>query len=280
MASERYSWKTFDRLDVFAQVWKPAGAPRGAVALVHGLGEHIGRYTHVAERFAGAGYAFNAFDHRGHGRSGGPRLYAPSYEHLMRDIDRHLEETRARFPGIPIILYGHSVGGSLVLYYTLSRKPQLAGVIASSPALGSGTPQPQAKILFGRIMNHLIPTLIVPTGIPLSGMSRDPAVGQGAKDDPLFKEGFSVRLALEILRASEEIRGNASFPLPLLVMQGTADCFADPAMSISFAKGLSGDVTLKTWEGMYHELHNETEKDMVLAFMIDWVEKHTQGGRR
>jgi alpha-beta hydrolase superfamily lysophospholipase len=272
MTHEEYGWKTFDGISMFAQAWRPQAAPKAAVALVHGVGEHSGRYAHVAERFTNAGYAFNAFDLRGHGRSGGPRLFAPSYEHVRRDVDSHLQNTRTRFPGVPLILYGHSMGGSLVLSYLFSRNPPLTAVIASSPALGSGTPQPAAKIVFGRIMSRLIPTLVIPTGFPMGGLSHDPEIQEKSKADHYSREGISVRLGLEVLAAGEWIRSHTSSPLPLLIMQGTADRFAEPGMTVSFAKGLSGDVTLRVWEGLYHELHNEIQKDEVIAYMIEWAD--------
>jgi alpha-beta hydrolase superfamily lysophospholipase len=288
MIHETYGWKTFDGVSIFAQEWKAEeggraaaaperGKPKAVVALVHGIGEHSGRYAHVAEAYVKAGYAFSAFDHRGHGKSGGPILYAPSYEHLRRDIDSHLAHTRERFPGIPLVLYGHSMGGSLVLSYLFSRKPVVAAAIASSPGLGSGTPQPPLKILFGRIMSRLAPTLVISTGFPMTGLSHDPEVERKSKADPHCREGISVRLGLEILAAGDWIRAQKSAPVPLLIMQGTVDKFADPEMTISFAKGLSGDVTLKIWEGLYHELHNEIQKEAVIRFMIEWTDGRLSG---
>jgi alpha-beta hydrolase superfamily lysophospholipase len=278
MKHEEYRWRTFDGINMHAQTWEPETAPRAVVAFVHGLGEHLGRYVHVAEKFTAAGMAFSAFDHRGHGKSGGPWIFTPSYEHFMRDLDRHIEETRVRFPSIPLVLYGHSMGGSITLYYVLRRIPKLSCVIASSPALGSGTPQPAVKMAFGRLMNSLIPTLRIPTGFPADGFSRDPSVNKAVAEDPLFHQGISVRLGLEVLAAGEWIRAQASFPLPLLVMQGTGDTFVDPKMNIDFAARIKGDVTLKTWNGCFHELHNEPEKEQVIAFMIDWVNGRVRKG--
>jgi alpha-beta hydrolase superfamily lysophospholipase len=276
MKHEEGHRKSFDGLDLFFQSWAPEERPRGAVALVHGIGEHSGRYAHVAEAYVGAGYAFAAIDLRGHGKSSGPRLYAPSYEQIMKDIDGHLAGTRARFPDAPLFLYGHSMGGSLVLRYGLTRgNAGLTGVIASSPGLGSGTPQPLLKVLFGRIMNKLIPTLVISLGFPFEGLSHDPALLERTRADPLFQEGISVRLGFEILRAGEWIKGKTSFPFPLLIMQGTGDRHVDPGMTTDFARNLQSGVTLRIWDGLYHELHNEKEKDRVISFMIDWVKTHS-----
>lgn len=274
MEPERYTWRTRDGLALRAEAWRPEGALKGAVAVVHGLGEHMGRYAHVAKRFSQAGFLVNLFDQRGHGGSEGPRLYAPSYEHIMQDIDAHLEQTRTRAAGAPVFLYGHSLGGNQVLYYCLVRRPRLAGVIASSPALGSRVPQPPAKVLLGRILNRVIPTLAFPTGYGRGDLSHDPAITETVKADPYYLEGVSIRLGLDLLRAGEWIRSQKEFPLPLLIQQGTGDRVVEPSLSVQFAKGLSGDVTLKLWEGLYHELHNEVEKDKVFDFMLEWLEQH------
>src|SRR5271157_4078474 len=132
MKHTEYSWKTLDGLAVFARTWEPEGAPKAAVALVHGVGDHSGRFPWLVEAFASAGYAVSAFDQRGHGRTEGPRVHAASYESLLRDLERHVENTRERFPGIPLFVYGHSFGAAQAICYVLKRRPTLAGVVASS----------------------------------------------------------------------------------------------------------------------------------------------------
>ncbi len=271
MKHEEYSWKTFDGVDIFAQSWAPDRGAKAAVALVHGLGEHAGRYQAIVERFPAAGYALNAFDLRGHGRSAGPRVYAPSFEALMRDIDHHLEETRARFPRLPVFLYGHSLGGEQVLYYALSRSPSLAGVIASSPLLGLGTPLSPVKIAAGKLLSHIAPKMVFSSEVPWDGLSRDAALVETTKKDPLYKTGVTTRLGAEFLDAQEWITAQKSFPLPLLVMQGTDDHHVSPKTTIDWATQLSGAVTLKVWEGGKHELHNDIEKSKVIDFMIAWM---------
>ncbi len=274
MRHEEHSWTTFDGIPVYAQSWAPDGPLRAAIALVHGLGDHSGRYPRVVELLTSAGFAINGFDERGHGRTGGPRVHAPSYQALMADIDRHIEKTRERFPGVPLFLYGHSFGGAQVLYYGLDRSPALAGVIASSPGLGSGVPQPPLKIAAAKVLSRLVPAMRIPLGSPTGAISYDPAWLQATASDPLFQEGLSVRLGAEMIRAGDWIRGHTRFPTPLLIMQGTDDLHVDASMNIAFAKSLPGDVTTKVWEGMRHELHNELRRDEVIAFMRQWIEAH------
>ncbi|HSR88425.1 MAG TPA: alpha/beta fold hydrolase, partial [Pontiella sp.] len=126
---------TSDGLKLFGQEWKPDGAIRAVVCLIHGLGEHSGRYDHMAKAFNRAGYAMIAFDLRGHGRSEGRRGHAPGYAALMSDIGKLLEETAGRYPKLPCFLYGHSLGGNLAIYYGLKKHPDLAGIVASGPLL-------------------------------------------------------------------------------------------------------------------------------------------------
>ncbi|HVO39780.1 MAG TPA: lysophospholipase [Spirochaetia bacterium] len=274
MKNEQYSWKTFDGVDIFAQAWSADGKARAAVALVHGLGEHSGRYQKVAEKLPAAGFSLNAYDLRGHGRSGGPRLFAPGYEALMRDIDEHLAQTRRRFPGLPVFLYGHSLGGAQVLAYALKRNPSLAGVVASSPLLAPGIKVPQLKINAGKLLSRIAPKMILSTDVPWDSLSRDSAFVEATRKDPLYKEGTSARLGVEFLAAGQWVTSQKKFPLPLLLMQGTGDRHVSPPATIEWAKQLSGDVTLKVWEDGRHELHNDIEKDKVVDFAIAWLTKH------
>lgn len=274
MKHVEYSWTTSDGLSIFAQSWAPDAALRAAVALVHGLGEHSSRYPWLVERLSAAGYAINAYDLRGHGRSAGPRLYAPSFEALMKDIDGHIDQTKQRFPGAPIFLYGHSYGGEQVLYYALRRTPPLAGVIASSPLLAPGTPPSSVKVKAGRLLARLFPAVVFPTGVPLESISRDPAVLEQTRRDPLYQDnGVSVRSGADLLDAGEWIRSQTWFPLPLLLMQGTDDRHVSPRKTIEFAKALSGEVTFKVWDGGRHELHNDLDRDTVIDFVLDWLAK-------
>ena len=276
MKHEEYRWTSFDGLAMFAQAWSPQGAARAAVTLVHGQGDHSGRYPRLVERLVAGGIAVNAMDNRGHGRSGGPRAHTPSMEALMKDIDGHLDQTRGRFPGVPMILYGHSFGGEQVLYYGLARTPRINGIIASSPLLGSGIHQPAAKVIAAKVLSRIAPRLTLPHGTPPSSLSHDPSWVEASLRDPLFQSVLSVRTAAEVLRASAWIRSHSVFPVPLLVQQGTEDLYVSPSLTIAFARGLSGDVTLKTWEGLGHELHNELRKDEVIDTLLAWIDQHVR----
>lgn len=278
MTHQQWNWKSRDGWLLYAQAWQPEGETRSAVCLVHGLGEHSGRYSHVAAALNRAGYALMAMDLRGHGRSTGRRGHAPSLEVMLDDIDLLLEEAGRRFPGRPRFLYGHSMGGLLVLYYTLLRRPPLAGVIATGSALRTPLAEQKVKVTLARLLSRLLPALTLPSGLDPATISRDPAVVQAYRNDPLVHDRISFRLAGELLRASRWVMEHAAeFPLPLLLIHGGADRLTLPEGSREFADRAGRNCTLKIWEGLYHEVHNEPEQGEVLADILSWMEKRLRG---
>lgn len=265
------NWTSADGLPLVGRCWEPAGEPRAVVCLVHGLGEHSGRYAHVAAALNDAGYAVLACDKRGHGRSGGKRGHTPSYEALMADIDLLLAQAEQRFPGKPRFLYGHSLGGNEVLNYALRRKPDLAGVVATSPGLRTAFQPPALQLAAGRLMNRLWPAFTMPNGLEQAAVSRDPTVVAAYQADPLVHDRLSARLGMSLLESGEwAIAHAAEFPVPLLLMHGTADRLTSVAASQEFA-ARAPHCTLKLWEGLYHETHNEPEKAEVIGFVVSWL---------
>ena len=264
MEHVEFKWKTTDGLQLFAQGWQPEGESRAVVCLVHGLGEHTGRYGHVAAALNHAGYALLGFDLRGHGQSEGQRGHTPTFDHMLDDITHLLEEASQRFPDVPRFLYGHSLGGCLVLNYALRRRPDIAGVIATDPLLRTAFAPPAWKTTLGRLLQGLWPTLSMSNGLDIAGLSRDAAVVRAYADDPLVHDRVSARLGMDMLDAGEWALGHASeFPLPLLLMHGGADPITSAEASRQFAAGVTGDCTLKIWDGLYHEIHNEPEQSQV-----------------
>jgi alpha-beta hydrolase superfamily lysophospholipase len=186
-----------------AYEWAPEATPRAAVCLVHGLGEHAGRYAHVAQAFADAGFGTLAFDLRGHGRTPGPRGHAPSFDVVMDDIGLLLEQAAQGFPATPRFLYGHSLGGSLVLNYALRRQPDVAGVVATSPGLRPARPISWTTRAAARLARRVWPSWRLPNGLDVEGISRDPAVVARYDADPLVHSRVSARFGLESIEAGE-----------------------------------------------------------------------------
>jgi len=276
-----------DGLSLYFRGWEPESRPAAVICLVHGLGEHTGRYAHVAEAATEAGYALLGCDLRGHGRSDGPRGHSPTYDAMLDDIDQVLDEAAVRYPERPLFLYGHSLGGELVLCYALqrcsrtNRRPprDVVGVIATGPSLRTATPPPGWKVAIGKIAYSLFPTMSMSNGLDRSALCRAPHVVEQYNSDPLVHDRVSARLGMDILRNGESSLAQAAeFPVPLLLMHGAADRITSPAASQEFARSLDGKCTLRLWDGLYHEIHNEPEKQEVLGYMIRWMDGHRSGG--
>jgi len=268
----RSSWHDSEGIKFHLQGWAPDKRPRAVVALVHGLGEHVARYAPIGEAFVEAGFALIGFDLRGHGRSGGPRGHTPSFEASMDDIGVLLNKVRARHRRLPIFLYGHSLGGSLVLNYALRRAPKIHGVIATSPWLRAAFEPPAWKVLLARILDPIAPSYSQKWGLESAALSQNPLEVDAYDRDPLNHGLISARSFLVFTEAGRWALQHASeFPLPLLLMHGTADRITSWEASHEFAARLGRKVTWRSWEGSYHELHNENERAVVLKMIIKWL---------
>jgi alpha-beta hydrolase superfamily lysophospholipase len=272
------SWQNRQGLKFHVQGWEPETDPKAIIALIHGLGEHTDRYGHVGEAFTRAGLALAGFDLRGHGRSGGPRGHFPSLQAVMRDISEFFTFLHGRYPqDLPFFLYGHSLGGLLTLAYALHNKPAVNGVIVTSPGLRSALQSQKFKILMARLLGSLAPGLTLSSGLDAATISRDPRVVEAYVHDPWVHDKTSMGFGKAALEAIDFVFAHASeFPAPLLVMHGTADQLAFPSGSQDLVKLVPGDVTLKLWDGLYHETHNEPEQARVLQTSIDWMNAHLQ----
>jgi alpha-beta hydrolase superfamily lysophospholipase len=273
MVHHEFDWKSFDGLKIFAQSWEPESGPKAVINLVHGLGEHSGRYVHLAETLGEGGYAVIASDLRGHGRTEGKRGHAPSFEAFMKDMDVLLEESTKRFPDLPRFLYGHSLGGVLVINYVLRRKPALTGVVITSPGLHTSIAQQKPKVLLAKILGALLPEMSMKSGLPAELISRDPEVVTRYVNDPLVHDVATLAMAKYTLEAIPwAFKHAADWYLPVLIMHGEADQIAFVSGSREFARLIPDDCTLKIWPGLAHETHNDPEKAEVLAYVLGWMD--------
>jgi alpha-beta hydrolase superfamily lysophospholipase len=267
------NWQGKDGIAFYLRGWMPDGKAKAVVALVHGWGEHSGRYVHVGRAFTKAGYAMVGFDLRGHGQSGGARGDAPGYSVLMDDIAGFLLQLRPRFPKLPVVLYGHSLGGNLVLNFALRRRPKVRGVIASSPWLALAHEPPAYRLALARVINVLAPGFTQKSGMETAAISRDAAVVAAYKQDPLVHDQISARLFSAIHESGLWALDHAAeFPVPLLLMHGTADRLTSVEASREFAARGGKNVTARFWDGWYHELQNEPGKARVFAVMLKWMD--------
>lgn len=258
-------------IPVFHRHWKVPAA-KAIVCIVHGLGEHVGRYGHVAEFFSGQGISTIGFDHQGHGRTAGKRGHAISLDAMLDDISNLLEQAKELYPGKPVFLYGHSMGGNLVLNHVLRRKPTITGLISTAPWIRLPNPPSRLKVALAKLANHALPKMTQPNELDVNGLSNDKAVIEAYQNDPLVHDRISVRMGVDLLDGAkllDEYRG--PMPCPTLLMHGTDDPITSPAGTAEFAKRVQGDVTWKAWPGLKHEIHNEREQGEVLAFLVEWM---------
>ena len=274
MKTYETGWENKEDIKFYVRSWVPDKKPKAVVVLVHGLGEHIGRYAHVGEAFTKSGYALTAFDLRGHGRSGGPRGHTPNYEALLDDMADFLALVAARYPKLPVFLYGHSTGGNLVLNFTLRRKPNVVGVIATDPWLKLAFDIPAVRLVLVRVMDKIAPGFTQNSGLETAALSRDPQIVKAYINDPLVHGKISARFFMGIYESGLwAIEHAAEFPVPLLLMQGTGDRVTSEQANHEFAGRAGKKATWRAWDGWYHEIHNEPEKEKVLKAMIVWMDQ-------
>ncbi len=266
---------------LYYQCWLPEGAVKATLFIVHGLGEHSGRYMNVVNRFVPRGYAVYGIDHLGHGRSDGQRLYVEHFTDYTEPLKAIFDMIRDWQPGKPVFLVGHSMGGLIGALYLTVHQAGLAGAVLSGPAVKPPGNIPKAVIVAGRMLSFLIPRMgLVP--LQAGDVSRDPAVVEAYLADPLVcKEKITARLGAEMLGAMERIRAEAGqITLPLLIVQGGADKLVDPTGArLLYNTVSSADKKLIVYDGLYHEVFNEPEHDQVLADVETWLEGHLTTGR-
>ncbi len=268
---------TADGLALHLQHW-PCATPRGTVLIVHGLGEHAGRYAHVAAALNGWGWNVVAHDHRGHGRSAGPRGRIDRDEALLEDLALVIDMVRAQQPG-RLLLLGHSMGGLIAARFVAEAlQPQPAAwsrevdaLVLSSPALAADTNAVQKLLL--ATLGRLAPDLAVGNGLKPEWVSRDAEVVRAYVADPLVHDRITPRLARFILDGGEFVRSLAPrWRVPTLLMWAGADRCVAPRGSAGFAAAApAGVVQAQVFEGLAHEIFNEPERDRVLATLQQWL---------
>ncbi|MDQ0189566.1 lysophospholipase [Alicyclobacillus cycloheptanicus] len=260
----------------------PVPSPRGVVVLVHGAGEHCGRYDHVAKWLNEAGYAVLGQDLPGHGKSSGRRGHVDSFELYLDAIDRMVQRVNDLYADIPKFLYGHSMGGLSVVRWLQTRpeptKRLLQGIILTSPCLELSLPIPPLLMRVAAVIDRLWPTFTQSNRIPAEIVSRHPDVVARYGTDPLILHKVTVRWVMELQRSMMAARaGEASFPAPTLILQAGQDRLVSPAATRAFVQRLSAPRKVyHEFSEYYHELHNEPERDEVLAMITSFLDSCTQ----
>jgi alpha-beta hydrolase superfamily lysophospholipase len=263
--------------NVALQDWPvPEGvALRGVVLMVHGLGEHAGRYDRVARRLNSWGFAVRGYDQYGHGESNGMRGTLPADDRLLDDLADVMESTRARMEyDLPLILLGHSMGGLVVAALVARGHGPVEGVVLSSPALDAGL-NPFQKLLLATLP-RIAPNLTVGNGLDADFISHDPDVVAAYKADPMVHDRVSGRLARFIAEGGPAVIAHAAqWKVPTLLMYAGADRLVNPRGSKAFAAAAPASVvTTHCFDGLFHEIFNELESEPVFETLKQWLDEH------
>lgn len=249
----------------------PGADLRAVVILVHGLGEHIQRYWELSEILNNENIGFAGVDLPGHGLSDGKRGHIRSYAATDEMIEILLNESRKTFPGIPLFLYGHSLGGGIVLDHLVRKHPKVKCAIVTSPWLRLSFEPGRSKVKLASIMKNILPSMVMPSGLVTEHLSHDKSVVENYRKDPLVHGKISFSLFYSAMFAADIALENASaLKVPLLLMHGSDDLICSQAGSREFASKTEL-AELKIWEGGLHELHNELFRQEVFSYLIKWI---------
>jgi alpha-beta hydrolase superfamily lysophospholipase len=255
---------------------------KGVLALVHGLGEHSGRYCAVVEALTDAGYAVYAYDNQGHGKSEGQRGHINHWQDYRDNTQAFLQLVRQNEPAAPLFLMGHSLGGLIVLDYVLRsdltagfQALNIQGIVVSAPPIQpmSGTAS-TLRILLARLLSGLFPRLSLSMGLDKSGLSRDQDVAEQAAGDPLTHSSVTLRWGTETLKTIKWVKAHIDqLKLPILLTHGDADPIIAPAGSCEIFQQIQiPNKTLNLYPGSYHEPHNDLDSDVVVTDLVNWLE--------
>lgn len=262
-------------LSLYYQSWHPQGEVPAVVVIVHGLGAHSGLFAPAVQHLISQGYAIYALDLRGHGRSPGQRGHINAWTEFREDLSAFLQWIHLQEPDCPCFLWGHSLGGAIVLDYALRSPKGLQGIIVTAPALGR-VGVSRLKIAMGRIFSRVYPRFSLRVGLDRSASSRDPSIVSTYAQDPLQHEYGSARLATEFFAAARWIKNHASdLQIPLLLLHGSADRITLPESSWNFCQRVTfPDKECYEYPGSFHDLHIDINYQEVLTDIGNWLERH------
>jgi alpha-beta hydrolase superfamily lysophospholipase len=265
------TWKSSSGKKLFAWHIEPNVEAKGIVLIVHGHGEHSLRYLPWAERFAYNGFVVQTWDHIGHGQSEGRRGHVKYFEQLLFEIDLAITKIREKFPKLPIILYGHSMGGNIVLNYAVNRPAKIDLLIATSPWLHLTNPPSPFMEAVSSFMNVVFPIIQIKSTVKPEQISRIPEEVEKYANDPLNHGLITPRLYTSIRKSTKYILKNGSkIKIPTLLMHGNADTITSHKTTSELSRKIP-NATYVEWEGCYHELHHEDVRDKVFSSILDWI---------
>jgi len=270
------NFKGVRNANIYYQAWLPEGNVKAVLLVVHGLGEHSGRYMNVVNHFVPLGYAVYGLDHIGHGKSEGMREVVERFEDYTDTLTIYYNMVKGWQTGKPVFLLGHSMGGLIAAYYLLDHQADFRGAVISAPGIKVSASISQAAITIGKILSVLAPKAGV-LALDVNGISRDPEVVTAYVNDPLVFHGKTpARLAAELVKTMSRVTAEVDkSTLPFIIVQGGQDKLVDPAgAQMLYDKASSKDKTIKVYDGLYHEVFNEPERARVLKDVETWLAAH------
>jgi alpha-beta hydrolase superfamily lysophospholipase len=265
---------TRDGLKLHTLHWPAVGITRAHLLIVHGIAEHAARQAHVASRFASAGIETHAYDLRGFGASAGRRAYVDRWSQYHDDVEDQLASIRAAAGALPVVLYGHSMGGLIAIGYALADppRPEPDLLVLSAPAIAARLAH--WKRALADVLGRVAPHVEIPNGLPPGALSRDVEVEVAYRSDPLNTHRTTARLGMELLHEQARVQSRlaqiGTLPVPTYVLHATDDAIVPVSASASLER--RGNVTRRVYPGLRHEMHNEPERDAVIGDTIAWIE--------
>jgi len=270
--------RTRDGLELRTMRWTANGEPRAHLLLIHGIAEHASRHAHVATQFAQAGIETHAFDLRGFGASSGRRAYLDRWSQYHDDVEDQLAAIRAVSGRLPVVLYGHSMGGLIALGYVLpdAPRPEPDLLVLSAPAIAANVAPWKRRL--ADVLGRLMPRFEIANDLPPGGLSHDPKVELAYRSDPLNYHSTTARLGMELFgeqaRVAARLMNIAALPLQTYVLHGSED----EVVPVSSSASLDGreNVTRHVYPGLRHEMHNEPEAAAVIGDTVAWIERQVR----
>ena len=274
----------FSARDGLRLFWHTARAanPVAHVALVHGYAEHLGRHAEVTRALATAGYTVHLIDCRGHGQSGGKRAHVGDFKEYLSDLELFLARVKEQAGGLPVFMVGHSHGGLIAARYLLDKPEAVSGAVLSSPYFRLKLEVPALKIMAGKLMAKILPSLPMKNELKAEQLTRDVAIQNATKADPLYQQIATPGWFTASNEAQETVLRRATeFVTPFLMLFGGADPIADPAAGREFFEAAtSKDKQHKQYDGLLHELSHEPERDLVFKDLVGWLDERVRGAAR
>jgi len=271
---QEFQWKNPNGKQIYAVEWPVADA-RAVVGIIHGMGEHCRRYDDMVDWYRPHGIAFVGYDREGFGRSEGQRAYMSSYVEYVDEVARLLVACERRYPDTPVFLFGQSFGGQTLLRYLIRRHPRITGAVVTGPHIRLAFKANPLLVAAGKFTRLVYPTFSQPNQLDVTKLSRTSAVVEAYRQDPHVTDRLSSQVGIDVLETAADLDAwQGQLPVPTLLMHGTADGITSYTGTEAFAERNPTNTTLKLWPELYHEIHNEPEREEVFAFTLAWLEEH------